>query len=81
MRDPCSGDQMGGGEHLRAAGNEPRRLVVEVKLGVAENDAGDELCGCRGTGVVEPVAREHGEGRAVVLRPPDDAVKLTGKVV
>ena len=81
MRDPCSGDQMGGGEHLLAAGNEPHRLVVVVELGVAGIDAGDELCGCRGTGVVEPVAREHGEGRAMVLRAPGDAVKLTAMVV
>ena len=81
MRDPCSGDQMGGGEHLHAAGNEPHRLVVVVELGVAGIDAGDEPCGCRGTGVVEPVAREHGEGRAMVLRAPGDAVKLTAMVV
>ena len=81
MRDPCSGDQMGGGEHLHVAGNEPHRLVVVVELGVAGIDAGDELCGCRGTGVVEPVAREHGEGRAMVLRAPGDAVELTAMVV
>ena len=81
MRDPCSGDQMGGGEHLHAAGNEPHRLVVEVELGVARIDAGDELCGCRGMGVVGPVAREHGEGRAMVLRAPGDAVELTAMVV
>ena len=81
MRVSCSGDQMGGGEHLHAAGNEPHRLVVVVELGVAGIDAGDELCGCRGTGVVEPVAREHGEGRAMVLRAPGDAVKLTAMVV
>ena len=54
MRDPCSGDLMGGGEHLYAAGNEPHRLVVVVELGVAGIDAGDELCGCQGTGVVDP---------------------------
>ena len=81
MRDPCSGDQMGGGEHLRVAGSKPHRLVVVVELGVAGIDAGDELCGCRGTGVVEPVAREHGEGRAMVLWAPGDAVKLTAMVV
>ena len=81
VRDPCSSDQMGGGEHLLAAGNEPHRLVVVVELGVAGIDAGDELCGCRGTGVVELVAREHAEGRAMVLRAPGDAVKLTAMVV
>ena len=81
MRDPCSGDQMGGGEHLHAAGNEPHRLVVVVELGVAGIDADDEPCGCRGTGVVEPVARGRGEGRAMVLRAPGDAVKLTAMVV
>ena len=63
MRDPCSGDQMGGGEHLHAAGNEPHRLVVVVELGVAGIDAGDKPGGCRGTGVVETVAGEHGEGQ------------------
>ena len=39
-----------------------------MELGVAGIDVGNELCGCRGTGVVEPVAREHGKGRAMVLR-------------
>ena len=64
-----SGDQMGGGEHLHAAGNEPHRLVVVVvELGVAGIDAGDEPCGCRSTGVVETVAREHGEGHAMAHR-------------
>ena len=81
MRDPSSGDQMDGREYLRVAGSKPHRLVVVVELGVAGIDAGDEPCGCRGTGVVEPVAREHGEGRAMVLRAPGDAVKLTAMVV
>ena len=81
VRDPCSGDQMGGGEHLSVAWSNPRRLVVKVQLGVAGINAGDEPCGCRGTGVVEPVAREHGKGRAMVLRAPGDAVKLTAMVV
>ena len=52
-----------------------------MELGVAGIDVGNELCGCRGTGVVEPVAREHGKGRAMVLRAPGDAVKLTAMVV
>ena len=81
MRVSCSGDQMGGGDHLRVARSKTRRVRVVVGLGVTENDAGDELCGCRGTGVVEPVAREHGEGRAMVLRAPGDAVELTATVV
>ena len=81
MRDCSSGDQKDGGEHLRVAGSKPHRLVVVVELGVAGMDAGDEPCGCRGTGVVEPVAREHGEGCAMVLRAPGDAVKLTAMVV
>ena len=81
MRDSSSGDQMDGGEYLRVAGSKPHRLVVVVELGVAGIDAGDELCGCRGTGVVEAVARERGEGRAMVLRAPGDAVKLTAIVV
>ena len=81
MRGPCSGDQMGGGEHLHAAGNEPHRLVVVVELGVAGIDAGDEPCGCRGMVLVESVAREHGEEREMVLRAPGDAVKLMAMVV
>ena len=81
VRDPCSGDQMGGGEHLRVAGSKPHRLVVVVELGVAGIDAGDEPCGCRSTGVVETVAREHGEERARVLRVPGVAVKLMATVV
>ena len=68
---------MDGREHLRVAGSKPHRLVVVVELGVA----GNEPCGCRGTGVVEPIAREHGEGRAMVLRAPGDAVELTAMVV
>ena len=76
-----SGDQKDGGEYLRVAGGEPRRLVVVVELGVAGIDAGNEPCGCRGTGVVESVAREHGEGHAMVLRVPGVAVKLMATVV
>ena len=75
-----SGDQKDGGEYLRVAGGEPRRLVVVVELGVAGIDAGDEPCGCRGTGVVETVAREHGEGHAMALRVPGVAVKLMATV-
>ena len=38
-----SGDQNDGGGHLPAAGSNPRRLVVEVELGVTGNDADDDL--------------------------------------
>ena len=81
MRDCSSGDQKDGGEHLRVARGEPRRLVVVVELGVAGIDAGDEPGGCRGTGVVETVAREHGEERVRVVRVPGVAVKLMATVV
>ena len=53
VRVSTSGDQMDGGGHLRDAESEPRRVVVVVGLGVAGNDADDELCGCRSSG-------EHG---------------------
>ena len=72
---------MDGGEHLRVAGSKPHRLVVVVELGVAGIDAGDEPCGCRGTGMVESVAREHGEGHAMVLWVPGVAVELMATVV
>ena len=80
MRDCSSGDQKDGGEYLRVAGGEPRRLVVVVELGVAGINAGDEPCGCQGTGVVESVAREHGEGHAMVLWVPGVAVELMATV-
>ena len=41
----------------------------------------DELCGCRSSGKVEPVARGHGKGRAVVLQVPGNAVSVVDKVV
>ena len=80
VRVSSSGDQMDGGGHRRGAGSEPRRVVVVVELQVAGNDAGDELCGCRSSGEVEPIARGHGKGRAVVLRAPASAVRLTDRV-
>ena len=52
-----------------------------MELGVAGIDAGDEPGGCRSTGVVETVAREHGEGHAMALRVPGVAVKLMATVV
>ena len=81
MRDSCSGDQMGGGEHLRVAGSKPRCLVPEVEFGVAGNVAGDELCGCRSSGEVKPEATGHGEAHGVVLRVPASAVSALVKVV
>ena len=74
MRVLSSGDQMDVGDHLRVAGSEPRRVVVAVELGVAGNDAGDDLGGRWSSGEVKPVARGHGEVRGVVLRAPGDAV-------
>ena len=80
MRVLCSGDQMGGGGHLRVARSEPRRVRVVVGLGVAGNDAGDELCGCRSSGEVELEATGHGEARGVVLWVPTSAVSVLDKV-
>ena len=42
-----SGDQMGGGEHLRIAGTELQLLVAVVELGVAGDVAGDDFGGRR----------------------------------
>ena len=80
MRVSCSGDQMGGGDHLRVARGEPRRVVVVVGLGVAGNNAGDELCGCRGSGERGLVIRGQAEVRGVVLRAPGDAVSVLDNV-
>ena len=52
-----------------------------VGLGVAGNDAGDELCGCRISGEVEPEAMGHGEARGVVLRVLAVAVSVLDAVV
>ena len=80
LRDSTSGDQRGGGGHLRVAGSNPRRLVVEVKLEVAGNDAGDELCVFRGTGEVEPVVVVLLEAQGQVLRGLRDEVNSLGMV-
>ena len=80
LRDSSSGDQRGGGGHLRVAGSNPRRLVVEVKLGVAGNDTGNELCGCRGTGEVGPVVVVILEAQGQVLRGLRDEVNSLGMV-
>ena len=61
-----SGDQKDGGDHLRDAGSEPRRLVAVVGAGVAGNVADDEFGGGRSSGEDELVARGHGEARDLV---------------
>ena len=76
-----SGDQMGGGEHLRIAGTEPQLLVVVVELEVAGNGAGGDLGGRRSSGEVEPEATGHGEARGEVLRVPASAVSALDMVV
>ena len=51
---------------LRVAGGKPQCLVVEVELGEAGNDAGDDLGGRRSSGEDESEATGHGEARGVV---------------
>ena len=60
------GDQIDGAEQLRDAGSELRRLVEEVGLGEAENDAGDDLGGRRSSDKDETEATGHGEAWGVV---------------
>ena len=72
---------MGGREYLRVAGSKPQRLVAVVGLVVARNVAGDELCGCRSSGEVEPGATGHGEARGEVRWTPGDAVSVLDTVV
>ena len=55
--------------------------MAVVELGVAGNIVGDELCGCRSSGEVEPEATGHGEARGVVLRVPASAVSALVTVV
>ena len=59
-------DQIDCGLVLRVAGSKPRRLVVEVELGEARNDANDDLGSRRSSGEDEPEATGHGEARGVV---------------
>ena len=61
-----SSDQKDGGDHLRDAGSEPRRVVAVGGAGVAGNDASNEFGGGRSSGKVELVARGHGEARGLV---------------
>ena len=67
---------MGGGEHLRVAGSELRRLVAVGGAGVAGNVADDDLGGRRSPGEVKTVAMRHSEARGVVLRVPAGAVSV-----
>ena len=59
-------DQIDCGLVLRIAGSKSRRLVVEVELGEAGNDAGDDLGGRQSSGEDKPEATGHGEARGVV---------------
>ena len=59
-----SGDQTGGGRHLRVAETEPRLLVVVVELGVAGDVAGDDFGGRRSSVKMDPTVR--GMARPVV---------------
>ena len=61
-----SSDQIDGGEQLRDAGSKPCRLVEEVELGMAGNDAGDDLGGRQSSGEDELEATGHGEAHGVV---------------
>ena len=61
-----SGDQKDGGDHLREAGREPRRMVAVGGVGVAGNVVGDEFGGGQSSGEVELVARGQGEARGLV---------------
>ena len=72
-----SGDQKDGGDHLRAAGSNPRRLVVEVELGVA----GDDLGGRRSSDEDELVGAVIVEARGELLCGLHGAVRLVGMVV
>ena len=78
MRVLCSGCQNDGGAHLRVAGSKPRRLVVEVGLGVAGDDAGDESSGCRSSGEDELVGAVLVEARGLILQHRRGTVKLVG---
>ena len=51
-----------------------------MKLGVAGNDAADELCSCRGTGEVGPVVVVLLEAQGQVLRGLRDEVNSLGMV-
>ena len=69
-------DQIDRGLVLRVDGSKPHCLVVEVELGEAGNDAGDDLGGRRSSGEDEPEAMGHGEARGVVRQVPGDVVSV-----
>ena len=48
-----SGDQMDGGDHLRATGSKPRRGMMVVEPGATGKGVGDEFGGCRRSGELE----------------------------
>ena len=75
-----SGDQKDGGDHLRVAGREPRRVVVVVELQVAGNDAGNKLYGCRSSGEVKFVVVGLLEAQGQLLRGLRDEVNSLDKV-
>ena len=52
-----------------------------MEFGVAGNDAGDELCGCRGTGEVGPIFVVLLEAQGQLLRGLGGAVRLVDMVV
>ena len=74
-------DQIDSGLVLWVAASKPHRLVVEVELREAGNDAGDDLGGRRSSGEVEHEATGQGEARGVVLRVPTSAVSALVTVV
>ena len=51
---------------LLVAGSKPQRLVVEVELGEAGNNASDDLGGRGSSGEDGSEATGHGEARGVV---------------
>ena len=61
-----SGDQKDGGDHLRDAGSEPRRVVAVGGAGVAGNVADVDLGGGRSSGELGTEAAGHGEARGKV---------------
>ena len=56
-------------------------MVAVGGAGVAGNVAGDERCGCRSSGEVEPEAMGHGEACGVVRWAPASAVSVLDTVV
>ena len=61
-----SGDQKDGGDHLRDAGSEPRRVVAVSGAGLAGNIASIDLGGGRSSGELGTEAAGHDEERGKV---------------